>query len=102
MENVVSSLVDIQYAENEKVGERLNELFENIDRDGKATCEAVYGDSASEDDFDYNDKMGAKWVIIKEAWFDEDHGEMRVESASHAPEDFFKRLNELLVELGAE
>ena len=103
MANVVSSLVDIQYAENEKVGEKLNELFENIDRDdGEATCEAVYGDSASEDDFDYYDKMGAKQVIINEAWFDEDHGEMRVESASHAPEEFFKRLNELLVELGAE
>ena len=85
MANVVSSLVDIQYAENEKVGEKLNELLENIDRDGEATCEAVYGDSASEDDFDYYDKMGAKRVIIKEAWFDEDHGEMRVESASHAP-----------------
>ena len=52
MANVVSSLVDIQYAKNEKVGERLNELFENIDRNGEATCEAVYGNSASEDDDD--------------------------------------------------
>ena len=102
MANVVSSLVDIQYAENGKVGEKLNKLFENIVHDGEATCEAVYGDSTSEDGFDYYHNMGAKRVIIDEAWFDENGGEMRIESASHAPEDFFKRLNELLVELGTQ